>query len=59
MISNQKCEDCVFALKCVARNKMKPFTSEAKIDLGVDLDFTGCNNYMSTTDAEDENSDNF
>lgn len=53
MVYNQKCDDCVFASKCVAKNKLKPFTEEARTDLGVDLNFVGCNNYIST-DQDDE-----
>ena len=35
MINNQKCDDCVFQTKCVAKNKLKPFSDEARVDLGV------------------------
>lgn len=59
MITNQKCETCAFQTKCVAKNKMKPFTEDARVDLGVELDFVSCVDYKShEEDAENtENND--
>ena len=41
------CETCDFSTKCVARNKLKPFFAEARTDLGVELTFNNCGNYIS------------
>ena len=53
MINNQKCDDCVFQTKCVAKNKLKPFSDEARVDLGVELEFISCTDYQSLEDSED------
>lgn len=45
MINNQECEKCKLSGICVAENKLKPFTDEAKTDLGVELDFVGCERF--------------
>ena len=55
MITNQKCEECVFQTKCVAKNKLKPFSDEARVDLGVELNFVSCNDFQSLEDADEEN----
>ena len=47
MINNQKCDDCV------AKNKLKPFSDEARVDLGVELEFISCTDYQSLEDSED------
>lgn len=52
MINNQKCETCVFQVKCVAKNKLKPFTDEARTDLGVELDFVSCAEYQEIKDED-------
>lgn len=62
MIKNQKCENCSIAAICTARAKLKPFSDEARTDLGVTIVFEECENYVSEdeidedsgTDAEDE-----
>lgn len=55
MITNLKCLDCDFQTVCMAHNKMKPFFAEARTDLGVELDFVHCNNYVNSNDCEIEN----
>jgi hypothetical protein len=58
MITNQKCESCAFQTKCVAKNKMKPFSDEARVDLGVELEFISCNDYKDMNDCDEaENAD--
>ena len=53
MITNQKCESCAFQTKCVAKNKLKPFSDEARVDLGVELEFISCNDYKDMDDADE------
>lgn len=45
MINNQKCVNCAIFDICKAAGKLKAFTDEARTDLGVTLDFVGCDNY--------------
>ena len=55
MIINQMCEDCVFQNKCVAKNKLKPFSDEARNDLGVELIFNYCREFQDINEGvEDE-----
>ena len=56
MITNQKCESCAFQTKCVAKNKLKPFSDEARVDLGVELNFISCNDYKDMDDADEAES---
>ena len=53
MINNQKCDTCVFQVKCVAHTKLKPFSEEARTDLGVELDFVSCAEYQEIKEDED------
>ena len=53
MITNQKCESCAFQTKCVAKNKLKPFSDEARVDLGVELEFISCNDYKDMDDVNE------
>lgn len=53
MINNQKCETCAFQIKCVAKNKLKPFSDEARVDLGVELEFISCVDYQEIVEEED------
>ena len=49
------CEDCVFQNKCVAKNKLKPFSDEARNDLGVELIFNQCREFQDINEGvEDE-----
>lgn len=54
MITNQKCETCVFQNKCVAKNKLKPFSDDARVDLGVELEFVSCNDFKDFEDTPNE-----
>lgn len=54
MIYNQKCDDCVFGVKCVAKNKLKPFSEDAKVDLGVELKFIGCTDFIDVNQADEQ-----
>ena len=54
MVNNLKCDECRFCIKCMARNKLKPFLEEAITDLGVVLDFVNCDNYTPIEDEEEE-----
>ena len=54
MITNQKCESCAFQSKCVAKNKLKPFSDEARVDLGVELNFISCNDDQDMYDCDKE-----
>lgn len=56
MITNQKCESCAFQTKCVAKNKLKPFSDEARVDLGVELNFISCNDYKDMDDCDNADS---
>lgn len=53
MIRNQKCPDCYFADNCLVKNKLKPFSDEAKNDLGVELTFVTCDKFLEKQ-AEEE-----
>lgn len=53
MVRDLKCDVCAFQSKCVAYKKLKPFTDEARIDLGVDITFNSCVDYSSVEDEED------
>ena len=53
MVSNLICDACKFQPKCVGYNKLKPFTDEARTDLGVELEMKKCNDFVDL-EAEDE-----
>lgn len=46
MINNQKCEMCGIYDICKAAAKLKPFTGDARTDLGVTLTFEKCDNFV-------------
>lgn len=54
MIVNYKCDDCKLASICQAKNKLKPFTEEAKVDLGVLLQMKECKTYIKETTEDFE-----
>ena len=58
VIVNYKCDDCKIAPICQGKNKLKPFTDDAKVDLGVILQMTECKNYIGESteilSSEDE-----
>lgn len=55
MITNQKCVSCAFQSKCVAKNKLKPFTDNARVDLGVELEFVNCADYKEIGEENGSN----
>lgn len=54
MINNQKCVSCEIFDICKAAAKLKAFTDEARVDLGVTLDFQSCENYRDLNDSDCE-----
>ena len=52
MVNGIKCYDCSLFDVCKAYAKIKPFTDEAKVDLGVEITFNNCKHYIP--EAEDE-----
>ena len=52
MVNNQACINCVFSGMCVAEAKLKPFTEEAKKDLGLTLNFVACERYITPQEQE-------
>lgn len=58
MIDGMKCYECGLLNVCKAYGKLKSFSDEAKVDLGVNLTFDDCNHYISDEDTDvskDEN----
>lgn len=53
MITNQKCDACAFQNKCVAKNKLKPFADDARVDLGVELEFVSCTDFQDIDELND------
>lgn len=56
MIVNLKCDDCIFQGKCAAYKKLKPFSEDARTDLGVEIKFLSCDSY-TPIDEEENNED--
>ena len=60
MVDGMKCYDCSLINVCKTYSKLKPFTDEAKVDLGVSITFNNCDHYIVEeeeelpTDLEDE-----
>lgn len=52
MVNGIKCYDCSLFDVCKAYAKLKPFTDEAKVDLGVEISFNNCKHYIPE-DSED------
>ena len=46
MVTNLICDACKFQPKCVGYNKLKPFTEEARTDLGIELEMQKCNDFV-------------
>lgn len=59
MIINYKCDDCKLSSICQAKNKLKPFTEEAKVDLGVLLQMKECKTYIKETTEDFEDHEDF
>ena len=58
MVNNQICNRCAFAPKCLACSKLKPFTAEAKVDLGVTLTFNSCVDFKEIEIEDEKDVDN-
>ena len=52
IITEYKCDTCSLASICCGKAKLKPFTEEAKIDLGIMLRMVECANYTEEKDIE-------
>ena len=52
MIKNSKCDTCKLGKICKVKSKLKCFTDEAKVDLGVKLTFDECANFVKYEDDE-------
>ena len=46
MVNGMKCYDCSLINVCKTYSKLKPFTDEAKVDLGVSITFNNCEHYI-------------
>lgn len=61
MLKNAKCDACKLGKICKVKSKLKPFTEDAKVDLGVNLTFVDCDNFAEEDnvllDEADENED--
>lgn len=54
MVTNLICDACKFQPKCVGYNKLKPFTEEARTDLGVELEMQKCNDFVDMNDNDED-----
>lgn len=54
MVTNLICDVCKFQPKCVGYNKLKPFTEEARTDLGVELEMKKCNDFVDMNDNDED-----
>ena len=52
MIVVYKCDDCRLSSICQGKAKLKPFTEDAKTDLGIMLRMVECDNYSPEGDIE-------
>ena len=53
-----KCYECGLLNVCKAYGKLKSFSDEAKVDLGVNLTFDDCNHYISDEDTDASKDEN-
>lgn len=58
MIIDYMCEDCAIASVCKAKGKLKAFTDDAKVDLGVALSMVDCRNYRTLETDEPQPQEN-
>ena len=54
MVTNLICDACKFQPKCVGYNKLKPFTEEARTDLGIELEMQKCNDFVDMNDNDED-----
>jgi hypothetical protein len=57
MVNGIKCYECSLFDVCKAYSKLKPFTEEARVDLGVEITFNDCKHYISNDEDNAENAD--
>lgn len=57
MVNGIKCYECSLFDVCKAYSKLKPFTDEAKVDLGVEITVNDCKHYISDETAEQTTAD--
>ena len=54
MVTNLICDACKLQPKCVGYNKLKPFTEEARTDLGIELEMQKCNDFVDMNDNDED-----
>lgn len=54
MVTNLICDACKFQPKCIGYNKLKPFTGEARTDLGIELEMQKCNVFVDMNDNDED-----
>lgn len=52
MITDYKCDTCSLTSICQGKTKLKPFTEEAKVDLGIMIRMLECENYNPISEIE-------
>ena len=52
MIVDYKCDNCRLSSICQGKAKLKPFSEDAKTDLGVMIRMVDCNNYSPEEEIE-------
>lgn len=52
MIVDYKCDTCAISSICSGKTKLKPFTEDAKVDLGIMLRMVECVNYREDIGVE-------
>ena len=57
MVNGMKCYECSLLDVCKVYTKLKPFTDEAKVDLGVELTINECKHYI-TEETDEQGEDN-
>lgn len=54
MVNGMKCYECSLLDVCKVYSKLKPFTDEAKVDLGMELTVNDCKHHINN-ECGDEN----
>jgi hypothetical protein len=52
MVNGLKCYECALLDVCKVYTKLKPFTDEAKVDLGIELTVNDCKHYINENSEE-------
>ena len=53
MVNGILCYDCSLFNVCKAYSKLKPFTEDAKVDLGVEITFNKCEHYIGEAEVQE------